>query len=178
MTKSRWQFGLAATLFMLTSASIAADAPQPERNRMFFVSGSGEEPEWIKDMRERLNDPARRPALREERKAQLQEAYVELGEALSLDAATEAKLLELLTDHTMEQLDETHGRTAREHYQIEKQVEAQNRRLDQLRDLLGVEGLVRYQSYMTTLAERRQVAVFGSAPRRPRSSSRSRSSVS
>jgi hypothetical protein len=112
-------------------------------------------------MRERLKDPAQRASLRAERRADLLQSHAEVGRALSIDAATENALIDLLTDQQMEQLDWFHLRMANPSFAGESMMHdeaaRQTRRIEALRELLGERRLEQYQAFEKTLGERSQV---------------------
>ena len=123
----------------------------------------------MRQMRERLKDPQQRAALRTEWRAHIAESHPDIGQALDIDAATEEKLIELLTDHQMDQLDEFHLRfeddrtpaqTQSEQTQIRALADRETKRIEALRELLGQERLERYQTFKTTSRERTQVAML------------------
>ena len=123
----------------------------------------------MRQMRERLKDPQQRAALRTEWRTQIAQSHPDIGQALDIDAATEEKLIELLTDHQMDQLDEFHLRfeddrtpaqTQSEETQIRALADRETNRVEALRELLGQERLERYQTFKTTSRERMQVAML------------------
>ena len=134
-------------------------------NQVFFVSGSGDQvPESVRKMRERLRDPEQRVALRAEQRASVQEWNPELDQALGIDGATREKLLELLTEHQMRQLDRVHNPPPATpddvRDSIQQQADFETQRLTELRELLGEDGLGRYQQYSKTLSERIEMRRF------------------
>ena len=124
-------------------------------NQIFFVhSGS----QSMKEMRARLADPEQRKIMRAEQRASLEQSYADAEEELKLDSATREALIVLLTDQYMESLDAMAGDRPGEAWpSMQGLAEKENRKLDQLRKVLGDDGLERYQEYMTTFSERRQV---------------------
>ncbi len=123
----------------------------------------------MRQMRERLKDPQQRAALRTEWRGQIAASHPDIGPALDIDAATEEKLIELLTDDQMDRLDEFHLRseddgtpaqTQSEETQIRALADRETRRVEALRELLGQERLERYQTFQTTSRERTQVAML------------------
>lgn len=123
----------------------------------------------MRQMRERLKDPQQRATLRTEWRAQIAESHPDIGQALDIDAAAEEKLIELLTDQQMDQLDEFHLRfegdrtpaqTQSEQTQIRALADRETKRVEALRELLGQERLERYQTFKTTSRERTQVAML------------------
>jgi hypothetical protein len=136
---------------------------QPEQgdskaNRLQFVTGEQAE-QHARRLQERLADPEQRSALRAEQRAWIQEYYSQAGRVLGLDAATERKLNELLTDQQMNHLEQMY-QLPRTQFDSVRQAEATTRHMEALRNLLGDQGLERYQDYVATLSERRQVGLF------------------
>lgn len=127
-------------------------------NRVFFVTGEGAE-QAARRMQERLADPEQRVALRAEQRASIQQQHPEAVRVLGLDAATEHQLIERLTDRQMSQLERMFG-GSRPHGDNNLEAQATTRHLDALSELLGEEGLDRFQDYKATLGERRQVGLF------------------
>jgi hypothetical protein len=126
-------------------------------NGIVFVP-FGERSQSTENMRARLADPEQRKAMRAEHRAGLVQIYADIEEVLNLDSTTHEALLDLLTDQYLASLDAMFGDHRPEVlFAPQRQVEAENRKLDQLREVLGNEGLERYQEYTTTVHERRQV---------------------
>jgi hypothetical protein len=126
-----------------------------QENRIIFVQPGSQS---MEEMRARLADPEQRKAMRAEQRASLEQSHADVEEELKLDAATREALIELLTDQSMKSMDAMFGDTRREPWPSTRDIaEAENRKLDQLREVLGEEGLERYQEYTTTMYERRQV---------------------
>jgi hypothetical protein len=127
-------------------------------NQVIFLSEPGDASQSMQQMRARLADPEQREVVRAEHRANLQQLYSDIAEELSLDSATHEALIDLLTDQQMEMLDLIHDQRRREAWMsTQAQVDDQNRKLDDLRGVLGEEGLERYQQYVGTQSERRQV---------------------
>jgi hypothetical protein len=154
-------------------SAAAGQIPQSEtgsevaamENRLFVVSGSGDQvPEFVRKLRERLHDPEQRVALRAEQRASLQEWNPDLDQALGIDGATHEKLLELLTEQQMRQLDRMHSSrpaTADDvGDSLQQQADLETQRLSELRALLGEDGLDRYLQYSKTLGERIEMRRF------------------
>jgi hypothetical protein len=154
--------------------SASPESAQEALQGQFFISAEAEEGAGVENqvvlarfgdasqsmqqMRARLADPEQRGAVRAEQRTNLQQLYPDVAEALRLDAATHEALLNLLTDQQMEMLDQVHDEGQREAlHSMQAQVDAQNRKLDELRGVLGEEGLERYQQFVGTVSERRQV---------------------
>ncbi|HEY7643002.1 MAG TPA: hypothetical protein VH814_24945 [Steroidobacteraceae bacterium] len=92
-----------------------------------------------------------------QRRAQTRQTHPELGLALGLDAETQERLVDLLTEPQMKELEraiEMPGPWLKTGLQA--RLDAWNRQLDALRSLLGEAGLERYQIYFATISERRQ----------------------
>lgn len=152
---------------MVSSAGAQTLAPAGE-NRLQFAGGRGfvalgPGSDHMEKMRERLQDPQQRAALREEHRGYIVDSHYDAAEVLELDAATYDKLIELLTDQQMEQLDEFHLRafspTAPPDMasHLQSRTERHDREIKALRELLGQQTLERLQAYRSTLGERRQV---------------------
>jgi len=126
-------------------------------SRIVFVP-FGEHSQSMEEMRARLADPEQRKAMRSEHRASLEQTYQDIEEALNLGSTTHEALMEILTDQHMESLDAMFGDHRPEaFFATQRLLEAENRKLDQLREVLGDDGLERYQEYTTTVHERRQV---------------------
>ena len=126
-------------------------------SRIVFVP-FGEHSQSTKEMRARLADPEQRKAMRTEHRASLEQTYPDIEEVLNLDSTTHEALMELLTDQYLKSLDAMFGDHRPEaFFGTHHLLEAENRKLDQLREILGDDGLQRYQEYTTTVHERRQV---------------------
>jgi len=126
-------------------------------SRIVFVP-FGEHSQSTQEMRARLADPEQRKAMRAEQRSTLEQTYPDVEEELNLDSTTHEALIELLTDQYMESLDAMFGDLEREAgYSSQRLLGAENRKLDQLREVLGDAGLQRYQEYAATVHERRQV---------------------
>lgn len=126
-------------------------------SRLVFVP-FGEHSQSMEEMQARLADPEQRKAMRAEQRASLDQTYPDIDDALNLDSATHEALMDLLADQYVESLDAMF----RDHrpeavFSPNRLLEGENRKLDQLRAVLGDEGLARYQEYTTTVFERRQV---------------------
>jgi hypothetical protein len=130
----------------------------------FNVFGDGSE--HMRKMRERLQDPQQRAALREEQRGYIVESNYDLAEVLELDATTYDKLIELQTDQQMSRLEEFHLRgfsrtlTPDIGSNLQSHAERQNQEIASLRELLGQEKLERYQTFQRTHGERRMVREF------------------
>jgi hypothetical protein len=125
-------------------------------NRIVFVPFG--DSRSMEAMRARLADPAQREAMRTEHRASLEQLYLDIEEVLNLDSTTHEALMELLTDQYMESLGAMFGEHRPEAlFATQRLLEAENRKLDQLRAVLGDDGLERYQEYTATVHERRQV---------------------
>ncbi len=137
----------------------SADGGSGEQGVLRFATG--EEAEQIAQrMRERLNDPAQRPALVAEQRAMIEREHVDAAGVLGLDATKMDDLIEFLTEQQMAQLDRLYE--PREG-QLDMQLQAERitRRIEGLRALLGEQGLQRYQRFADSLGDRHQVNDFG-----------------
>ena len=165
MTTLSWRLAIAVAALTATSAIIAAESQQLSAvsgsNSVVAINSFGGPSEIAEQMHARLNDPEQRRVLRAEQRSSVQEWYPDIGEALGIDAATEEKLIELLTDQQMQNLEQhVHFSAQPAQFSIQAQADARNRALGELRELLGDHGLERYQDYMATLGERSQVRMF------------------
>jgi hypothetical protein len=142
--------------------AVAADAQAEQggdtENRLFFVTGDKAQ-EFAQQMKERLTNPEQRAALRAERRALVQQQYLDAGRVLGLDPAMEHKLFELLTDEQMSQLELTYS-GPRRHFDSYEQAQLITGQLETLRELLGEQGLDRFQNYKATLSDRQRVGHF------------------
>jgi hypothetical protein len=84
------------------------DEPPAQLATMGTMFVTSEPAASIRQIRERLQDPAKRTQVRAEQRAQIEQTNAGVGRALGIDAATENALFELLTEHQMEQLDAFH----------------------------------------------------------------------
>lgn len=131
---------------------------------IFNTFGDGSE--HIRKMRERLQDPQQRAAVRMEHRGYIVDANYDVADVLELDASTYEKFMDLLVDQQMVQLDAVHLRDSppTSEFDIEsdianhlQNVERQNQEIEALRALLGQEKLARYQQFRLTLGERGEV---------------------
>ena len=130
-------------------------------NRIVFSSVDDRSPS-MEEMRKRLADPEQREAMRAEQRASLDQFYSDLEAELNLGSRTREALVELLTNQYLESLDAMFGsgvelRRREAWPSIQSLAAAENRKLDQLREVLGEDGLERYQEYTATMHERGQV---------------------
>lgn len=130
----------------------------------FFADGSAP----IEAMRRRLQDPAQRAQLRAEQEQQIREQHSDIAEALDLDPTTAEKLLQVIADQRFDGFEHFYtsfggarmgnGRSIEE--TLQGDADAETRRLDRLRAVLGDERLDRYASYDATLTGRGLVKEF------------------
>lgn len=138
-----------------------------EENRIVFVPFDAQSPS-MEEIRARLADPEQREAMRAEQRASFERSNPDAREELKLDATTHEALVDLLADQYVESLDAMFGERRRDTMpSMQDMARAENRKLDQLREVLGDEGLERYQEYVATGYERSQVrdmdALLGAA---------------
>lgn len=124
-------------------------------NRLELMAGE-QAREYQARLRERLADPEQRSALRAEQHAALSRQHAALGSVLDLEETTARRLIELLTERQMEQLELLYGETEAR-LDLQAQADATTRHISALRELLGEQGRLRYENYAASLAERRQV---------------------
>jgi len=132
---------------------------QGQRPNRFFALGT-EANEYAQRMKERLADPEQRAALRAEQRALLVAQNAGVGRALGLDVATEQKLIELLTDQQMKQLEQTSMMSAPDAFDLHKHAEEATQRMDALSALLGDSKLERYQEFARAQPARYWVSQF------------------
>ncbi len=136
----------------------SADGEKAGSENQIVFATLGEPSRSMDEMRARLADPEQRKAMRTQNRASLEQIYPDVEEVLNLDATTHATLMDLLTDQYMDSLDAMFGEHRREaSFATQGLAAAENRKLDQLRVVLGDDGLARYQEYTATVHERRQV---------------------
>jgi hypothetical protein len=163
---------LASSLLLTTviAGSSGAQSPPPSSgaNEVQFTQGVifntiGDGSEHIRKMRERLQDPQQRAAVRVEHRGYIVDANYDVADVLELDASTYEKFMDLLVDQQMAQLDAVHLRDSPPTSEsdianhLQSHVERQNQEIEALRALLGQEKLARYQQFQLTLGERREV---------------------
>lgn len=170
MTPTSFKVVASSVLFAIAGSSAAQSPSSPPsgEDKVRFSSGVifntfDDGSEHIRKMRERLQDPQQRAELREEHRGYIVESHYDVAEELELDAATHEKLIELLTDQQMAQLEQFHLRgfshpssTDMESH-LQPHLERQTRDIAALREVLGEEKLGRYQAYQMTFGERRQL---------------------
>ena len=128
---------------------------------IFTTIGDGSE--HIRKMRERLQDPQQRAAVRVEHRNYIVDVNYNLANVLELDTSTYEKFIDLLVDQQMARFDEVHLRDLAPTSESDiashfhSHVERQNQELEALRALLGQEKLARYQQFQLTLGECREV---------------------
>ena len=109
-------------------------------------------------MQQRLLDPEQRRELRIQQRASVERQNPELQQALRLDSSTTEALLEMLTDQQIERIAETETIHSGGYTNvIQATADAETGRLDRLHELLGDEGLRRYQDYEATRNQLAQV---------------------
>lgn len=118
----------------------------------------GERSQSMEELRARLADPEQRKAMRAEHRTGLEQTFPDVDEALNLDSTAHDALMELLTDQYLESLDAMFSNHRREAWPSpQDMLGAENKKLDQLREVLGEDGLERFQEYSTSVHERGQV---------------------
>lgn len=127
------------------------------QNRLRFVTGE-QMNEIRQRLTERLTDPVQRVALRAEQRAMLESQNAGVGRLVGLDPAMEQKLIELLTDQQMEQLDKFHLQPRSGIPDLQQHADEITQRMDALRDLLGDEKLERFQEFQMSQSGRYWVA--------------------
>jgi hypothetical protein len=131
-------------------------------SRVFQTFGEGSL--TLRAQSERFFDPQQRPAVRAEQRAHILETHRDIGELLQLDATTESKLIELLTDHQMNYLERFYASVAARMPQSDPwdslyvQAENTTAKVQALRELLGQEKLERYQAFSQLVNDYAQVA--------------------
>jgi hypothetical protein len=150
-------------VFQAVQLNAVADEAQAEQgnsteNQLVLATGD-QARQHFQHMKERFADPDQREALRAEQRASVQQQYSEAGRVLGLDPATQHKLIEALTDQQMSQLERVYGGPNRK-FDSHQEAQERTKHLDVLRELLGEEGLDRFQDYTMTFGERRQVGLL------------------
>jgi hypothetical protein len=146
------------TAVMLTAEPVFARPPAAATENSLVAFGAGAQ---SSQLGERLADPAQRALLRAEQRSSLEQSHAGVGRVLGINAATEAALIELLTDQQMERMDSFNsrmgGRPAGGESMVHAEAARQTRRIEQLRALLGESRLEQYQAFDRTLGERSQI---------------------
>jgi hypothetical protein len=164
---ARDSYGLTLGSILLGSAgALNAAEPQPpagppavqselriEQGNRFIARGLGES-ENMHDWRQRLADPAQRAQLRAETRASMEAQYPDLAEALALEPAVAAKVIDLLTDHQLQTIERMVSGTGSRLVDLQ---DYETRRLDELRKVLGARGLEQYLDYSESFGQRAQV---------------------
>lgn len=165
--------GLSSSLVCVMAAG-AQTPPPPVKasNSIEFVaaspSGGAIQPfegaaAAIAEARERLQDPQKRAALRTEERASLVESHYGVAEALALNEAQFEKLMDVLADQRMTQLEQFHlhmskpaGPQERRDHQKELHARVASE-IEGLREVLGEQKLERYQALQVSLSHRLEV---------------------
>jgi hypothetical protein len=165
--------GAGAVLLVPGNATSQTETPKVDRpqNRVIFTTTPpGQSPQGA-EMRRRLADPVEREKLRAETRSGMRAGHPDMAEVVGIDAATEEKLIELLTDEQMAHLerfwaersplDAAAGKppTAGQDF-IRDHNAAENRSKQQIRELLGEEAFYRYLDYKETVPQRQQLVYF------------------
>lgn len=129
-----------------TGEPAAGEKEAKEQNRFRFVTGE-EANEMSRRLKERLEDPEQRVALRAEQRAGVVSQNAGVGRIVGLDAAMEQKLIELLTDQQLERLEQAHTRPRTGLPDLQQYADQATQRMNALRDLLGDEKLERFQDF-------------------------------
>jgi hypothetical protein len=115
-------------------------------------------PQTVK-MRQDLQDPERRNALREEyKKEELPRLHPDIREELQLTAEQEGRLFDLLADFQLQHLDLFYTKEVDRLAKRKRIQENEQRRDEALHSLLGTERLQKYRRYQLDLWERQFVA--------------------
>ncbi|WP_129648072.1 coiled-coil domain-containing protein [Peristeroidobacter agariperforans] len=142
-------------LMPLTPPDAQPAGGEGDANRLEFRVGE-QAKQFEARMRERMADPEQRSALRAEQQAELRKQHAAVGSVLGLDETTVDRLIERLTDRQMDQLELIYGQPENR-LDLQRQAEMTTRHMNELGELLGEQGLVRYERYAASLPERRQV---------------------
>lgn len=163
------EIALIAVSTALATAAAQTTPTESKNNTMVFSTEDPAKSPRGAEMRQRLADPVEREKQRAENRRYLQDFYAELAEVTGIDAATEAKVFDILTDQQMNHLDEFWGAksgpgrapAAQDFYApMRAQNAAANKAKQQLHDLLGDAGYDRYLDYKDSLVERQQVVYY------------------
>jgi hypothetical protein len=115
-------------------------------------------PQTVK-MKQDLQDPQRRTAMREEyKKEELPRLYPDIREQLQLTAEQEDRLFDLLADFQLQHLDLFYTQEPDQLAKHERIQENEQRRNEALHSLLGTDTLQRYQRYQLDLREHQFIA--------------------
>lgn len=125
-------------------------------NQMFFRTGDAAQ-QAMREMREKLNDPEARAALQAEHRAALAQMHEDIEAELGIDANTKSKVMDLLADDQLTQLESSFLMQGDFESSMQKQADSETRKLQSLRALLGQDGLEKFQFYLSTIVEREAV---------------------
>lgn len=128
-------------------------------NNVFFQTGDAAQ-QATRELRDKLEDPARRAAFRMEQRAALEQLHADIEQELGLDAGTKNKLMDLLADGQLAALESSFMMQPDHMVAMQEQADAETQKLAALRELLGQEGLEKFQFYLSTTGERQQVKRF------------------
>jgi hypothetical protein len=139
--------------------AVAGDGNTLQPNLFFSTPNSADVEKQMQQMRERLANPDQRAQLLAEQRASIQRQYPDAELVLRIDAATKEKLFDALADQQLRQMDELYNRApaTRTYLDTYSQAQRETQRLDALREVLGDQGLERFQNYKATLGERFQI---------------------
>lgn len=150
------------SIVMLQAHAQAPVEPPPAAAIGSSLTSRGEIDGMTREMVERLNDPEKRAALREELRVRMQQRNAGFANFAGVDVAAEARLSELQADQELERMDlrMSSGRllSARENWK--DAADLHNRSIAQQRTLLGPTGFGAWIAFQDSFPERNQVAEF------------------
>ena len=149
-----------AKLQIIQSAVFAAPAHVEDAENQFVIQSGDAAQHAMQDMREKLKDPQRRAAFRAEQRSALEGIYADIEQELGIDAATKDKLLDVLVEEQLTQLESSIEMHREMDSSFQERADAETQRLESLRAVLGQDGLDKFQIYVSTIGERHQVKAF------------------
>jgi hypothetical protein len=112
----------------------------------------------LQRLKEQLNDPQQRLALRAQHRTSIEAGHPDLAEALGIDAATEQKFFDLLADQQLQGLADLQAHRSLAGPELMQAVaDAQTKIGQAQRAVLGDAAMERYRDYLETLPARLQV---------------------
>jgi hypothetical protein len=149
-----------AQLQIIQSAVFPSPANGEYADNQFVIQSGDAAQHSMQDMRQKLKDPQSRAAFRAQQRSALEGIYADIEQELGIDAATRDKLMDLLVDEQLTQLESSIEMHRDMDSSLQKRADAETQRLESLRSVLGQEGLEEFQFYVSTVGERYQVHSF------------------
>lgn len=154
------------------TVTIPGDDPRhyepQDTSRQFFVPPTQQQLRELQEQgKARRTDPEQLRAQRAQALAGIKKSNPDIGEFLRIDAATEQRLFELMTDQLLQQGEAferiSGARDGTEALRGQVQMDQlRDNQLAQIKELLGTAGMERYRYYRSTGLERQQLALFTS----------------